>query len=330
MKLSVGPAVRTVRDIVGVLLVGVACLSASLPSSARTNPKRIAVLEFGNDGTLDESVMVYLADEVREQALKLLDRDEWEVMTRENTLVLLESNAADLASCEGECEVETGRLLGAHLVVGGELVLLGSAYRVRIKAFDTTTGALLSSESVESDSPDGLIEEIREACEALFVAGGRIPQEDDGTSVPRWDDGNPVSRWDNDTPPSNDPKPSEIDEPREVEPGLQPTTAARIDPRKPPKKLSPRQRAGLAIGIGGGVAAFVGWGVNQHMYKTYYWECDDSLYQWARNHGNAGMVLSITGIAAAITGFFLLVIPEKKQRQVGVLPGPTTFVWVQF
>jgi len=131
--------------------------------------QRIAVLEFRGDGSLDESALLFLADEVREAALGVMDPAEWELITRENMLVLLEHNADSLEQCEGECEVETGRLLGAHVVVSGEQVKLGSYQRVRLKVLDTSAGRLLTSTKVEAVDVDALVKELERAGRRLFA-----------------------------------------------------------------------------------------------------------------------------------------------------------------
>ena len=96
------------------MLCGLVLLVAVLPGNAWA--KRVAVLEFVGDGNIDDGDLSLLSQKVRSLALRSLDPSEWEVITKENMLVLMESNAADLSGCVGECEVETGRLIGADLV----------------------------------------------------------------------------------------------------------------------------------------------------------------------------------------------------------------------
>ena len=141
-------------------------LALLLPGGAYA--ERLAVLAFGGDGSLDDAQLAFLADEVRSAALDTLDRAQWTVITRENMLVLLETNAEDLAACEGQCEVETGQLIGADVVVAGDLVKMGSQYRVRLKAYDTTSGELISSEKVESGDIDGVVDQLAHTCGKLF------------------------------------------------------------------------------------------------------------------------------------------------------------------
>src|SRR5437867_1668737 len=60
----------------------------------------------------------FLTDRVRAAALQAAPG--LRLMTRENVMVLLKSLGRTLEDCEGECEVETGRKLGADYVVSGE------------------------------------------------------------------------------------------------------------------------------------------------------------------------------------------------------------------
>ena len=153
---------RRLRRTIPILL----CLCFALPRPVAA--KRLAVLEIGGDGSLEDAQLAFLADEVRSAALDALDRAEWTVITRENMLVLMEANAVDLAACEGQCEVETGQLIGADVVVAGDMVKMGSQFRVRLKVYDTANGQLIASEKVESEEVDGVVDQISGACARLF------------------------------------------------------------------------------------------------------------------------------------------------------------------
>ena len=74
-------------------------------------------------------------------------------MTRDNMLVMLKDMG--LSECvEGNCEVETGRNIGAKLVVAGSVVDIGGTHIVSIKLYDCESGGLLSAqeEGVETSS----------------------------------------------------------------------------------------------------------------------------------------------------------------------------------
>src|SRR5262249_27382312 len=83
----------------------------------------------------------YLADVVRAGALKAAPR--LGVMTRENLLVLLQASGKDLAECEGECEVDTGRRIGADAVISGEVLKFGERYKLSLH--ETRGGRLLAA-----------------------------------------------------------------------------------------------------------------------------------------------------------------------------------------
>ncbi|MBS2025068.1 MAG: hypothetical protein JST92_21930 [Deltaproteobacteria bacterium] len=65
------------------------------------------------------------------------------VMTKESMVVALE--AATGGKCDDECEVDTGRKVGADGLVSGELVKVGSQLKLQLKLHDTKSGQLLSA-----------------------------------------------------------------------------------------------------------------------------------------------------------------------------------------
>src|SRR5262249_3140111 len=79
---------------------------------------RLAVLDLRNlTKDLSPDDARYFTDLVRAAVLKFAPQ--LDVMTRENLLVLLKSTGKDLANCEGECEVDTGRRIGADAIISG-------------------------------------------------------------------------------------------------------------------------------------------------------------------------------------------------------------------
>ena len=117
--------------------------------------RMLAVLEFRNK--LDNRKEIdssYLTDSVRIASLKA--NLGLRVMTRENELVMLQAAGKKLDECEGECEVETGRRLGADLVVSGELLRFGSSYKLNMRLYDTHSGQLLSASLASGKGADEL------------------------------------------------------------------------------------------------------------------------------------------------------------------------------
>jgi len=182
-------------------------LLAPLSASA-AEARRVAVLEFSGDGSIDEQGLITLADKVRGEALKHLDSATWQVITRENMLVLVQANADELDACVGECEVETGRLVGADLVVAGSAVTFGTRYTLLLKAYDTATANLLASEEVVADDLNRLWDDIPEACAAMFGTPATRTPPDGGRGVadqarsgggagpiPEWSTGEAADAW---------------------------------------------------------------------------------------------------------------------------------------
>ena len=150
-------------------------LAAMIPVAAAAAP-RLAVLELR--GPLPAPVLQLLGDDVR--AAALAEARGYEVITRENVIELLRaSGKADLAACEGECEVEIGRNLGADLVATGGVVQVDETLVLALRLHETAKGALLATSDAEGATQTDLRAAVRPAAKALFrrglAAGGGGP-----------------------------------------------------------------------------------------------------------------------------------------------------------
>src|SRR5207302_1117888 len=122
---------------------------------ARAAAEVLAVLEFRDEVPADQRInTAYLADQARATAKEMLPQ--LKVITRENMLVLLQASGKKLEECEGECEVDTGRRIGADLVVSGELIKFGTQYKLNMKLHDTRSGELLSGAVASGATADNL------------------------------------------------------------------------------------------------------------------------------------------------------------------------------
>jgi len=138
-----------------------------------------AVLELRNklpDADRNLIDAAFLTDVVRQQALEAAPSIK--LMTRENVLTLLEASGKKLEDCEGECEVDTGRRLGADLVVTGELLRFGSGFRANLRLHDTHTAQLLSAAVASGDNPEALEKDLVRAVAKLMIPAstGSRPQ----------------------------------------------------------------------------------------------------------------------------------------------------------
>ncbi len=147
---------------VGVLTV----VLLAAPAVTHAAAKRVAVLDFqaswsgtcggqkalrGDDADRCE-VLGLLTDEARAGALEVLRPPAYVVMTRENTAQLLKEMGSKQACTEGECEVETARLVGANLVISGQVSRLGATWIASVKLHDVGTAALLGTTRAQGGS----------------------------------------------------------------------------------------------------------------------------------------------------------------------------------
>ncbi len=129
---------------------------------------KLAVLELRNFAKdLTHENAQYFTDMLRSAALKA--QPQLEVMTRENLVVLLQASGKRLEECEGECEVETGRRIGADLIISGELQKLGSLYKLSLRLHDTHEGRLLASTQASGKTIEELDESAQSASEKLVA-----------------------------------------------------------------------------------------------------------------------------------------------------------------
>src|SRR5438477_6525812 len=107
----------------GASLMRLALLLLAMSFAARAEDRRLAVLEMRGKG-LDAQALGLLSESARAGALQAVRGKGVSVVTRENLLLLLKSAGVAPEDCEGECEVETGRRIGADFVVTGDAVHL--------------------------------------------------------------------------------------------------------------------------------------------------------------------------------------------------------------
>ena len=128
----------------------------------------VAVLEFRDKVPPDQRIdAAYLSDQVR-SAVKQ-DLPQSRVITRENMLVLLEASGKKIEECEGECEVDTGRRIGADLVISGELLRFGTQYKLNMKLHDTRSGELLAGAVATGTTADDLDRDLPPAVGKLLA-----------------------------------------------------------------------------------------------------------------------------------------------------------------
>jgi hypothetical protein len=146
------------------------------PGQRRMGPSegKLAVLDFkANFAEIDKDKMRYFTDVVRSAALKAAPN--LDVITRENLEVLVQASGKSLEECEGQCEVDTGRLIGADVIVSGDIVRIGSQLKLTLRLYETKSGRLLGSELASGVTEDDLDRSVNEASVRLLseMRGGQ-------------------------------------------------------------------------------------------------------------------------------------------------------------
>jgi hypothetical protein len=128
---------------------------------------KLAVLDLRNFAPqLSTANIRYLTDVVRQVALRVAPKAD--VMTRENLLILLQVTGKNPEECEGECEVDTGRRIGADLILSGDIQKLGLTFKISLRMHNTKDGRLISAALAEGSSPEKLDGAVMKAAEEIF------------------------------------------------------------------------------------------------------------------------------------------------------------------
>ena len=96
-------------------------------------------------------------------------------MTRENVLELLASSGKKIEDCVGNCEVETGRLLGADYIVSSRLTKVGTRYKLTLRMHRTRDAALISTAAASGESVNQLDDSVASSVEDLVAPLGPAP-----------------------------------------------------------------------------------------------------------------------------------------------------------
>jgi hypothetical protein len=151
----------------------VSAAPAPAPAPAPSQPRladgaMVAVLDFKHTPSFTKDDARYLCDVVRAAVLKVAPR--LSVMTRENLLVLLQSSGKDLADCEGECEVDTGRRIGADAVISGDILKFGARYKLSLRLHETKAGRLIAAAVASGATLEELDTQVQSSAADLVSA----------------------------------------------------------------------------------------------------------------------------------------------------------------
>ena len=143
-------------------------------SEAFAEVKRVAVLEFRGVG-VEQVVLLKLSDQTRVAAVDVLPQDQYLIMTRENMMQILMDMGKDTSCMEGQCEVETGRNIGADIIISGDVMIMEGTYYVTLKLHETVQGGLLSAKNVEAKGFSQLLSHTVIESSNLMIQGLKLP-----------------------------------------------------------------------------------------------------------------------------------------------------------
>ena len=126
-----------------LVLLGLWGAAGSSAQAAET--QRIAVLALQGK-KLSNDVLNLITDEVRAGVLDATKGQRFVVMSRENMSIILKDMGKDLSCIQGECEVETGRNIGAAYVVSGSVLQMDRSWVCTLKIHEVNTGALVAAD----------------------------------------------------------------------------------------------------------------------------------------------------------------------------------------
>ena len=114
--------------------------------------------------TLDESVA--LTDFIRARLPRTLGPNA-KILSREKVFEILASNGRSANACTGECEVQTGREIGAAYVVTGSAAKVGGKLLLMVEFKRTRDGATVAAEDIVVPSTAELLEKTGTLMEKL-------------------------------------------------------------------------------------------------------------------------------------------------------------------
>lgn len=123
--------------------------------------QRLAVLEFRGI-SIDQGLLLQLSDEARGGAREGLPIQDYDITSRENMKQMLEDMGKDISSCNEECEVTLGRIVGADYVLSGTIMKTEGIYILTLKLHETMSGSLLGQKRVQNSSQVQLFSETYE------------------------------------------------------------------------------------------------------------------------------------------------------------------------
>ncbi|MEC7987396.1 MAG: hypothetical protein VX278_19665 [Myxococcota bacterium] len=135
-------------------------------SSAWADAKRVAVLEFRGAG-VEEALLEKLSEFCRRGIREGLTTDQFIMLDKANTQVVLEANGISMEQCVSECEVKLGREMGVDFIVTGNVSKIENSYVLSVKLHETQEGSLLDTDELIEKSSLKILEKTKESAQSM-------------------------------------------------------------------------------------------------------------------------------------------------------------------
>jgi formylglycine-generating enzyme required for sulfatase activity len=147
-----------------------------LAAPVRAEQQKIAVLEFEVQKGLEIDRRTF-SERVQNAARRAAP--DLFVMTSANIETLVRGAGKTIEQCEGQCAVDTGRLIGADIVISGRISRVGRTYAISMQMYETASGELKGGEDVAAKTEDELLAASESAAERLLapLAGGTATEK---------------------------------------------------------------------------------------------------------------------------------------------------------
>lgn len=240
--------------ILSFILLLPSLLSSASYAESELEPevKRIAVLQLSNRLEMSPAEIEYLTGIVRLEAAKRLPSS-YLVMTQENILSLLPPEKT-LEDCQGECEVDIGRLLGARYIITGEVLRFGSSLRLTLRLHDTSSGRLISSEIAKGKQIEDLEEPTARSIQTLLQSlnpnGALKARAEEAIQALEQGKSAQEARPDTSTLPQAQPRPARAASPPPAPKPPAPQKRAQPKQSKQASEAKPHPRYELQMGFG--------------------------------------------------------------------------------
>lgn len=130
-----------------------------LLSSLAWGVKNIAVLDFETVSGPKQCAR-FAEETVRTMISEGLDREKYNLYTKENLLAMIKTEILGKSCVEGACQIEIARNIGADYAITGSFYRISNIEYLSISLYETKEGTLLEKKNIKANTCNNLFEKI--------------------------------------------------------------------------------------------------------------------------------------------------------------------------